>query len=79
MKTLLIAIMLLSGCTTLDAGQRVVAQYGAKVADESLESSLWAVCQGPTIGAWIRRFGNDPQKAEGWRRLCSEQINELPK
>lgn len=63
-------LLLLSGCAGWDVVQAGIARNGAKVADESLESSEWAICQAPTMGAWMRRYGKDPEKMEAWLKLC---------
>lgn len=73
MKTVLVLLMmaLLSGCAGWQVVQAGVARNGALVADEALETAEWAVCEAPTMGAWQRRYGSQPDRAEAWRRLCS--------
>lgn len=74
MKTLLAMaiIALLAGCATWDAAQSVAAQRSARAADEARETAEWTLCQAITVGAWRRAYGNDPARADGWSRLCSQ-------
>lgn len=62
----------LSGCAEFSAVKTGVASHGAQAADEALIVSEWGVCQATTMGAWQRRYGADPVKADGWRKLCSQ-------
>lgn len=77
MKLLIIATaFLLSGCGLTPQGEAVrlaVAEYGAKIADAELENLEWALCRGITVGAFTRRYGPNPKKAEAWRTLCSTE------
>ena len=84
MKRLLVVavcltLFVLPGCATWDAAQKVVAERGAKLADEELETIKWGLCKKITVGAWVREFGRSPMLADGWRRLCGAEITEVPK
>lgn len=73
MKTVLVLLMLiLSGCASLDAAQSAIAGNGAKAADEMRETAEWTLCSGISVGAWRRAYAGDPGKADGWRRLCAQ-------
>lgn len=72
MKLPLILLFLVSGCAEFSAFKSGVASHGASAADEALAVSEWGVCKAPTMGAWQRRYGNNPDKAAGWRGLCSD-------
>jgi uncharacterized protein YceK len=74
MKTgiVMIVVLLLAGCSSWNTMQSAASIQGAKVADEELETAEWGVCMAPTVGAWQRRYGNAPTKAEGWAKLCSK-------
>jgi hypothetical protein len=79
MRKLLIAVLLLlPGCVHTNALQGQIAERGAQVNDEALQSAMFVVCRGVSIGAWRRAFGNDPQKADAWRTLCAESISQTP-
>lgn len=72
MKTVLVLlILMLTGCAEMSAFRFGFASHGADVADQALATAEWGVCKAPTMGAWQRRYGNNPEKAEGWRKLCS--------
>lgn len=74
----LAAAAALQGCATWDAAQKIIAERGAKAADEQLESIEWGLCRQITVGAWVRRFGQSPELAQAWRGICSPQIKEAP-
>lgn len=73
MKTIIIAALLLAGCGLTTEGQAVrmaFKDYSAKVADAELENLEWAICNGLSVGAFKRRYGASPAKAQAWRALC---------
>lgn len=75
MKTVLvILILLISGCAEMGSIRSGIANHGANAADQALESAEWGLCKSVTMGAWQRRYGNSPVKAEGWRKLCSTEV-----
>jgi hypothetical protein len=68
--------VLLSGCASVDS----IADRGAAVSDEALQSAEFIMCRAITVGTWVRTYGNDPQKADAWRKLCTATpIAEMPK
>lgn len=74
-------VVMLSACANQAqflAGQQVVADTAAKIADEQLVIGIFMVCKAPTVGAWIRRFGTDAVKSAAWRNMCQEPITETP-
>lgn len=78
MYKVLLLIVLLSGCSSLNVMQAAVAQQGAVAADELRETASWTLCRAISVGAWSRAYGNDPKKSEAWRVLCSEPITQTP-
>lgn len=77
---LLIALLAMSlvGCaewTALKSGARTEA---ALIADEVRDSTEHMLCRGMTIGAWVRAYGNDSDRAGAWRTLCSSRSTETP-
>jgi hypothetical protein len=68
-----ITLAVMSGCSSWNTMQSAASIQGAKAADEELETAEWGVCMAPTVGAWQRRYGGNPVKAEGWAKLCSKQ------
>lgn len=75
---LAILLLTLTGCAEFRAGQSAVATHGAEAADAELEVSEWGICRAATVGAWLRRYGSDPAKANAWRQLCGTQIMTTP-
>lgn len=76
MKAALIlsALLTLTGCSTfsnlVDAGEK--ANDAAAVAAET------TICRGISIGAWVRHYGSDADKAKAWKVLCNDQIKAMP-
>jgi hypothetical protein len=70
--------LLLSGCTSLDALRPGIATRGAEVSDQALVDATFVLCRGITVGAWLRAFGSDPERAHAWRQLCAERITQTP-
>lgn len=64
----------LTGCGTLT---NLVSQ-GAKLNDAAAESAEVTICRGISIGAWVRAYGTNAEKAKAWRVLCEESIEVLP-
>lgn len=76
MKTVCVLALLLAltGCGTLSN----LVSAGAKINDSAAEAAEVTICRSISVGAWIRAYGSDPEKAKAWRALCSEQIGEMP-
>ena len=70
----LLALLALSGCGTIGN----IVQQGAKINDTAAESAEVTICRGISIGAWVRAYGSDPEKAKAWRILCDDKIEVLP-
>lgn len=70
----IISIALLAGCGFTPEGQAVrmaVSEFGAKAADAELENVEWALCNGISVGAFKRRYGQSPDKVKAWQALCA--------
>jgi len=76
MKTTLavLALSLLAGCSTLTN----LVSAGAEANDAAASAAEITICRGISIGAWVRNYGSDPEKAKAWRELCQDQIESLP-
>jgi hypothetical protein len=70
--TLALAASILTGCASFDAAQSMIAQRGARAADEARASAEWTLCNGISVGAWRRAYAGDPARAAGWRGLCAQ-------
>jgi hypothetical protein len=75
---LCLVVLLLAGCTALDSARSGIATQGAEVSDRALVDATWVICRAVSIGAWLRAFGNDRQKADAWKTLCSEPVTHTP-
>jgi len=62
-------LILLSGCTQLG----IVRDHAAGVADGSLEASVYGACVATSVGALVRRYGNDPDGRAAWELFCGEE------
>lgn len=79
MKLLLFfTLLIISGCAELSAFKSGIATHGALIADETRVSAEWTLCKAITVGAWVRAYANDPEKAAAWRKLCTEGAKETP-
>lgn len=79
-KTILVAALLLGACGFTPEGEAVrlaVREYGATAADAELKNLEWALCNALSVGAFKRRYGGSPAKAQAWRALC-EGVTETP-
>ena len=74
----LASLINLLGCSQYNLYSRAAASEGAKAADEALISNKWFLCNAITVGAWMRQFGSDVNKAEAWKTLCQESSMTTP-
>lgn len=78
MKTILIlSVIFLTGCTSLNVARTQVREQGREVAAEALDTDLWYLCRATPIGAVADRF-QDPQDWTAYNRLCQDFRRELP-
>lgn len=57
------AAVLLAGCAEFQALKSAVGSYGGDAADETLDASIWYICEGTSKGASDRRFKTAEEKA----------------
>lgn len=73
MKTVLALMMLLlGGCAGYSTVKTAVAVEGARAADEVRVAAEWTLCDAMSVGAWRRAYAADPNKADGWKKLCAQ-------
>lgn len=78
--TLICALLFpLAGCAEFTVAKGAVATEAALIADEVRKSAEFTLCKTMTVGAWLRAYGQNPLKAEAWRKLCSEDVPEAPR
>lgn len=72
MKKLLPVIFLvfISGCAEVNVFRKSFGLYGADAADQALDTALYGVCKGTSVGAIDRRFKTDEEK-EAWIAFCA--------
>lgn len=71
---LLLATVGMAGCASLQS----IISGGAQINDAAAQAAETTICRGISIGAWIRSYGADPEKAKAWKTLCEDQIEVLP-
>jgi hypothetical protein len=81
-KTMLLialaALVTLAGCAEYRAVKVGLADHGAQGAREVRETAEWTICQAITVGEWVRAYGDNPNKANGWRQLCGKEVTSTP-
>ncbi len=65
---IMVILILLSGCARFNTGFAAGTDKAAQAADSALNSSLWYVCKGASVGAVNRRFGSAPS---AYKALCA--------
>jgi hypothetical protein len=76
---LLCAVTTLSGCAQYGALTGVINTQGANAADRQLDAAVFVLCRGITVGAWVRRFGNNEEASAAWKTLCADATSTTPK
>lgn len=74
----LLAVLLLSSCAQYSAVKGGIVDEAAAVSDEALRSSEFMLCRGVTVGAWVRAYGASADKANAWRTICAQQLQQTP-
>jgi len=69
-----LALLLLAGCSTLSG----LVSKGAELNDAAVTTAETTLCRGISIGAWMRAYGSDANRAKAWKVLCDEKIGALP-
>lgn len=63
----MLILITLSGCAYLN----VAVGKAADVEDKVNTDATFVICRAVSIGAWIRAYGNNAEKAAAWRTLCT--------
>ena len=76
MKSVLavLALSFLAGCSTLTG----LVSRGAELNDAAVTTAETTLCRGISIGAWMRAYGQDVNRAKAWKVLCDEKIGAMP-
>jgi hypothetical protein len=75
---LLCAVTFLTGCAQYGAVTGAIRVNGAEVADKELDAAVYILCRGITVGAWVRRFGNNTEAAAAWKTICLDKAVITP-
>lgn len=68
--SLLLAVVLLSGCTAWYAAKETIAKEGANAADQELIVFAWGICKQATIGSIDRTF-DTPERVATRSDFCA--------
>ena len=66
---------LLAGCGLTEQGDAVrtyAQERGKEVADQTLENSVWYMCNAASVGSIKRRYGVSEEKAAAYNELCEQ-------
>ena len=64
-------LIALSGCAEFYAAKSASTSYAAQVADESLKTNVWAMCNATSFGA-IRRLFRSPLELAAFVQFCQQ-------
>jgi hypothetical protein len=78
MKYTLPLLVFLAGCAQTDAIKSQAVETISGASDSALQDAELVMCRGITVGAWVRAYGSDPDKAAAWRKLCSVEVKATP-
>jgi uncharacterized protein YceK len=62
-----VALLVLSGCASVG----IAVDKAAEANDTGVDSAVWYLCHGASIGSIRREFG---QKPGAWESLCSDSF-----
>lgn len=78
MRSSLLLVLVLAGCAPVQQAEDQLVNTFAGASDQARETSELVLCRGITVGAWVRAYGSNPERAAAWRTLCSNQVKETP-
>ncbi len=67
---MMVALLALSGCASIDTAKTAVALKGAELSDTALKDAVWWTCQGSSVGAVKRMYGITSERASLYREFC---------
>lgn len=75
----IVAAISISGCAATHNIVTAAAASAANAEDIALIDIEYGLCNAISVGAWVRRYGQDQEKAAAWRTLCSKASNQTPR
>lgn len=73
-----VTVVSLAGCSGIPGRLESAAEQAAQAEDAALVAATWTLCRAVSVGAWLRAYGKEPEKAQAWRVLCSAKVTEMP-
>lgn len=76
---ILTVLVLMTGCAEMQFAKTTIKHGGARLADESLNATIWKLCNATSYGAIKRKFGDSKEKADALHILCggAKEVNLL--
>ena len=77
MKKLILILMIsialmLAGCAELQVAKQTVKVGGAKLADDSLQTKLWSLCNASSYGSVKRWVGTNQDLGNALKTICND-------
>lgn len=69
----LITLLALTGCAEFNAFKSGVATHGAEAADQTVEVSIWSLCEASSVGSIKRRFKTTEER-DAYNAMCEGQL-----
>ncbi len=66
----MVLTLALTGCTTVGKVNDLVVDNIKSANAVAYQTAEMIMCDGITIGEWMRSIAPYPEKVEGWRALC---------
>ena len=74
MKWFIVAAMVLvSGCASMDIAKKAVAIKAAEISDTALSDAVWWTCKGASVGSVQRKYGLTRDRADMYKEFCFGQ------
>lgn len=78
-KVLIVVLAaVLTSCAQTDVARTQAVDTLAGASDRAREDAELILCRGITVGAWVRAYGTDAERAAAWKTLCSNQVKATP-
>ena len=65
-----LGVLLISACASIDTAKQAIAIKGAEISDQALTDAVWWTCQGSSVGAVKRMYGQTAERAALYREFC---------
>lgn len=72
---ILVSLLAISGCASVDMVKQTVIAKAVKVSDKALNDAIWWTCKGASIGSVQRKYGMTADRADMYKEFCVGQGN----